>query len=482
MHSVKRIILLATAGFYGATGYAQDSTMQANGQTYTLQQCVDIAIKNNTNVRTAQFTMENDKALYQQAVGSMLPFASASINHQNYNGRSINPYTNSYITQGQTTATYSISAQVALWNASSLQHYLRQNSDAYKAGKLDMQQARDNAAIQVILDYLGVLSDQELLNAAKAQAEATKEQVRVYEVKNQEGSIAPGDYYTLKGQLGQNIVAVTSAKNTLENAKLTLSKDMNIEYSSSMVLTPVSDTTILEPYGSSVEDIYATALRTLPMVKSADLKERSALNGIKATRGALWPTLYLGGGAGTNYSNLATTEQYTNTTQVQTDGYVTVGGAQVPVFAPQDNFATKTLGYGNQLSNNIDYYVGIQLSIPILNGLSSRTRLRQAKITEEQNAFNRTTTHIQLRQAVETDYVNMAASFDTYKTLRQEVDDYTQSYNAASVKLDAGTISTYDFVIAKNNLDAANLNLIASKYNYILQTKILDYYLGRLTF
>jgi outer membrane protein len=483
MYKVKRTILLAVAGFYGAAGYAQDSSRPESGQTYNLQQCVAIAIRNNATVKTSQFTMEGDKATYQQAVGNMLPFASASITpYESYNGRSINPYTYSYVSQGQTTAAYSVSASLVLWNGSSLQRFLRQTHEAYKAGEMDLQYTKDLAAIQVILDYLSVLSDQELLNLAKAQADATREQVRVDSEKNQAGSIAPGDYYTLKGQLGANDVAVTTAKNVLENAKLTLSKDMNIEYSSSMALIPVADTVILAPYGSNVEDIYSYALHNLPVVKSADLKEQSALNGIKGARGSLFPTLYLTGGATTNYSNLATTEQYLNTSQVNTGQYVTIGGAQVPVFAPEDNYASKNLGYGNQITNNIAYYIGIGVNIPILNGLSARTRLRQAKINEEQTTFNKTTTRIQLRQAVETDYVNMIAAFDTYKTLRQEVDDYTQSFNAASAKLDAGTISAFDFVIAKNNLDGANLNLISAKYNYILQTKILDYYLGRLTF
>ena len=36
--------------------------------------------------------------------------------------------------------------------------------------------------------------------------------------------------------------------------------------------------------------------------------------------------------------------------------------------------------------------------------------------------------------------------------------------------------------IAKNNFDQANLNLIIAKYDYVLRSKILDYYSGKLTF
>jgi len=37
-----------------------------------------------------------------------------------------------------------------------------------------------------------------------------------------------------------------------------------------------------------------------------------------------------------------------------------------------------------------------------------------------------------------------------------------------------------DYTVAKNKLDAANINLISARYDYILRMKILDYYQGKL--
>jgi len=47
--------------------------------------------------------------------------------------------------------------------------------------------------------------------------------------------------------------------------------------------------------------------------------------------------------------------------------------------------------------------------------------------------------------------------------------------------LDAGVITSVDFIIAKNNLDAAKLNLISARYDYFIYSKILDYYQGKLS-
>jgi outer membrane protein len=35
-----------------------------------------------------------------------------------------------------------------------------------------------------------------------------------------------------------------------------------------------------------------------------------------------------------------------------------------------------------------------------------------------------------------------------------------------------------DYLLAKNRLDQANLNLVVARYDYVLRTKVLDFYNG----
>lgn len=50
------------------------------------------------------------------------------------------------------------------------------------------------------------------------------------------------------------------------------------------------------------------------------------------------------------------------------------------------------------------------------------------------------------------------------------------SFRTAEVRIGQGAISTFDYVIAKNNLDHVLINLVSIKYNYLLRTKLLDFY------
>lgn len=456
---------------------AQDTA----GQVYNLQQCIDIAIKNNPDVKQAQFNLEADKVNRMQAHAEMLPGISGSISRSIFNGKSINPYTNTYVNQQYTADNYGLNASVILWHGFSILNFVKQNSLTYEAGKNDLQNAKDQLTISVILDYLTVLNDEEQLKMAKEQVAVTQHQVDRLTILNSKGDIAPSELYDMRGQLAGNELTVINTNNSLNTARLNLSQLMNIPYSPGMQLIPL-ETTILSPYRGTIDEIYQYALHHLAVVKAAELHDESAKVAIKSARGDMLPTLSLFGGLGTNYSSAASISQLTNTTEQETANYVKYNGDKLPVYTMVPEYESNKVPYGTQWTNNFNSNIGLSLSIPILNGLQARSRVKLAKINQEQTAFQQNTVKLQLRQAIERDYVNMTNAYDTYKKLVQQVADYSESFREAKVKFEAGAINSVDFVIAENNMNQAELNLISAKYNYIVQTKVLDYFRGSLSF
>jgi outer membrane protein len=468
-------ILLILLAFAASTRTnAQDSPSAAN--IYTLQQCVETAFKNNADVKQAELLAESARINYNQSQTTMLPDLNAGISHSSYNGRSINPYTNSYINEQNNAASYSLQSSVVLWNGCSLHNYMKQNELNYEAGKMDAQNAKDKITISIILNYLYVLSTQEQLNIALAQVEATQKKVELLEIKNEQGAITPADLYDMKGQLANDELSVVSTKNSLESAKLTLAQLMNIPYSENMKLLAISDDAFLQPYNASISEVYDNALNHLALVKSADLKVAGAAKNIKAIKGQMLPTLYLSGGIYTNYSSTANTQEFVSTTDVQTADYVMLNNTKNPVYTPQSTYNSIPINYGSQLNNNFNSAVNLGLQIPLLNGLQVRNKLKQAKVAQEQLTVEAQHTRDLLRKAIELDFVNMNSDYSSYKILLKQVDDFKQSFRAAEVRFEQGAISTVDYVIAKNNFDRVLINLVSIKYNFILRTKLLDFY------
>ena len=142
----------------------------------------------------------------------MLPFISGNINHGISQGKTIDPFTNSYVNQNLSYADYGLNGQVALWNAGSIRNNIRANSLNYQASKMDFQQQKDNITISVILAYLQVLNNNEQLNAAQQQLEVSRKQVERLEVLNKDGAVSPADLYNLKGDYGTNQLNVVKSK------------------------------------------------------------------------------------------------------------------------------------------------------------------------------------------------------------------------------------------------------------------------------
>ena len=84
-----------------------------------------------------------------------------------------------------------------------------------------------------------------------------------------------------------------------------------------------------------------------------------------------------------------------------------------------------------------------------------------------------------MQQDVEEAHINMSVAFNRYKSLIEQVNAYQRSFEAAEAKFNAGVGNSIDYLTVKNNLYRSNNNLIAAKYDYILRTKILDYYQGK---
>ena len=452
------------------------------GKVWSLKQCIDSALKNNPTVKGVEFTARTAQLNWQQQRATMLPSVSAYANYGSNAGKSINNYTNTYVNEQYNSGYAQVTGSLVLFNGFSIQNFIRQYALNYQADKMDWQQAKDQMTINVILAYLSVLSTQEQLNLAQQQADATLKKVGFMETQNNEGAIAPSDLTDIKGQLGSDELTVVTTKNSLEAFKLSLAQLMNVPYSPTMQIEPLGQDLTPTAYDATVDQIFQNARQNLAQVKAATLHLASAEKGVQATRGNMAPTLALQGQVNTNYSTAATTQPYLNTTDAQTKQYVTVGGTKEFVFSPTDNFGpSQKISFNDQFNNNVFTFVGLSLNIPILNGLKLRTQYKQAQVTRDQAAFTANTTLITLRQAVESYYVTMMSDFRSYSILAKQVQNYEESYRAAEIKYDAGALKSLDYIIYKTNVDKARLNFIASKYNYILQTKVLDYFQGKLS-
>jgi outer membrane protein len=323
------------------------------------------------------------------------------------------------------------------------------------------------------------LNFQDQLVIARKTADVDAKQVERLQVQNQAGAISPATLTDLQGQYASDQVNVVNAVNNLENAKVTLYGYLNINYQkdASYEMIPLDANTL--EYGSTSDSIFQTALTIIPNIKANDLRVRSYQKGIAAARGKLYPQLSFFGNLNSNYNSIATAA-INGTDFITTTGeFVTVGGTDYDVntIAKQQ----QKISFGTQFKNNRYEAIGLSLNIPILNYLTARNNIKTMKISLQNAKVTANASRNQLQQQVESAWQNMNAAYGQYKGYLDQVKAFEESFRTAEIRFNNGVITSVDYVIAKNHVDQANVNLTASRYNYIFRTKILDYYRGTLT-
>ncbi|HEU4469676.1 MAG TPA: TolC family protein [Flavisolibacter sp.] len=423
------------------------ATADVFAQTYSLQQCIDSAAARNIPVKQAGLLTEAAAVNWKQARANLLPDLNASVNHNINSGRSIDPFTNTYVTQSVNAASYGISSGVVVFNGLTLQHLVRQNAYAYHASKMEWQQSRDELVLNVILSYLQVLNSEDQLQLALRQAQTSQQAVARLRVMDSMGAIRPSDLSDLRGQLMNDELSILNARTQLETNKLNLSQLMNKAYDPGMRLERIDTGEFFTAYPSGPAEVYNQALDRFAQVKAVELRKKSAQYALKSVRGQLYPTLTLGGGINTNYSSLA-------------------------------KDATGKIPYGSQLTNNRFSSFGLGLNIPIFNSFAVRNRIRLADITVRNNELVEENTKRLLLQQIDQAYLNMTNAYDRYRLLLQQTGAYQESFRAAEARFNAGVGTSIDYLTAKDRLDRANVNLVNARYDFVLRKKILDYYAG----
>ena len=442
---MKRIFLLLMLHFLLHTG----AMGQENLKALSLERAIEIAMANNLLVRQSNIQLAAAKVDYSQARANLLPDVNAAVTHGINQGRSIDPFTNSYIDQEIRFGAYGVGASLLLFNGLNVQQTIRQNSLAYDASKLELEQARDNLSLSIMLTYLQVLNNEDVVEMARKQVAVTQEQLNRLETLNEQGAIGPPVVAELRGQLKGEELALVNAKQALELAKLALAQLMNVPYSPAMQLERVEVETLMDGQGAPAPgEVYTAAVNQLALVKAAHYRQQSAAAGVRAARALYYPSLFLNGNINSNYSSAAT-----------------INGEEI--------------FYNDQLRNNLFSSVSLSLRIPILNAFSTHYGVRRAKLNLQQAGLAEETTRVQLRQDVEQAELNFTNARERYQILQDQEKAFAEAFRAAEIRFNAGAGTPVDYLIAKNNLDRSRINLLTAKYDYLLRLKILDFYTGK---
>ncbi|MEL6810954.1 MAG: TolC family protein [Bacteroidota bacterium] len=467
-----KIIIFKLIVLMSAVSYAQEISKE----TYSLEECISVALQNNLDLKSANLRANSAKINHQQAKANLLPSVNGNFNLGVNDGRSIDPFTNDFITQELTFSNMGLNLNMTVFNGFRLLNAAKQNGLNRQASQLEIEAAKQDLVLNVTLAYLQVLNSKAILELNKQRFEATSKQLKIQEefFKNESGN--PADYADILGQIANDETNILTSESSLNNANVNLIRLLNLPEGA--VIDPEEIILDFKEYALSADEVYQESLQHLASFKANELRIEAAKKGVSVAKAQFTPEVSFFAGINTNYSSVAETFSATGTSIVETGEFVTVDGEDLPVFEESTSFESQNIGYSDQLDNNLNTVIGVAVSIPLINGFSAKNNVALEKIRVEESLVQLEQTHLEIKNAIVQVHFDMEAAFHRYKSLENQVKAYQESFRINEIRFNNGVSNFLNYITSKNNLDNAKINLTNAKFEYWLRVKILDYYRG----
>ncbi len=413
----------------------------------SLRSCVDLALERNLVLQNQSLIEERAALGYTRAWQGRLPSLNASLGHGLSEGKSIDPSTNQFISKRFTSGNQELNTSVVLFDGLGMLYDIRQQASHSDAAQKEREGAAMGLKLDVILAYMQVWTAQDILTQATTNMLTTAEQLKRSTTLHQQGAIAPGDYFDIKGQYAAEASNINTLKRILFESRIALASLMNIAEHDLGDLEPVNR--LLPGFGDvamQAEQLYQAAQIALPDYQALESRIRAADYGIKYAKSAYFPRLTFNAGLNSQYSGTST------------DSYI------------------------KQVDNNLGKYLSFGLSIPIFNGFKVRNQVKEAKLNYRNQEIENEQKKLELLKQTTKTVFDYKQSFENIRLLNEQVQNYKESFRIAQVRFDQGDINSVTYIISKNKYEEAQSKLTIAEYQLTLQRYTMDYYQGKLGF
>lgn len=451
MKIIKNRFLFAITLLLGFTSLAQT-------KKWTIQECVEYALKNNISIKQAELDVRLADVDKKAAIAAFFPNLNSNLGHSWNIGANTNPVTNARENQTTQYTQFGLSSSVDIYNGLQNHNRLRKAKFSQLARQYQLTKMQDDISLYVANAYLDILFNRENLKVQQTQLANDEKQLGRSQELVDAGMVPRGDLLDMKATVASDKQRLVTAENALLISRLSLAQLLRLEDFKDFDIADVD----LEPVASPVmaetpETIVNKANEVRVEIKIAKANLDIAERDIKIAQGALQPSLAFGYNFGTNAS--------------YSDRIIGVDPSGVPIIAGP-------LPVFDQFSNNKGHNFGLQLSVPIFNGFSAKNNVERSKIAYERskNAFDQA--KVDLETNVYKAITDTRGALNTYEASVAAFEARQEAFNYAKEKYAVGMMTAFDFNQAQLLFTNSQSDMLRAKYDYIFKTKVVELYFG----
>ncbi|MBL8000044.1 MAG: TolC family protein, partial [Candidatus Kapabacteria bacterium] len=405
---------------------------------YTLDDCLKIAADANLDIQNAALAFNSQATQVTVAFGQFLPSVTANMGYNRQlnveGGRTINVGGQIFTIGGVQPNSYNMSAVASynIFNGFGREANYNRAHHELDAAEYTLQRTRQQISYQIRSQFLAVLRSMQVVNIRKENIELGKKEVERMKALNEAGRVPIGNVYTQEADLGSRELDAVNAENQLNQAKTQLlatlaqPPDQRAEFMQSSFSAQLSDDVPIDfrreigSYGAAVQRAMAKRMDAL----STNARIEAAQSNVTAARSNYMPTLNANGGW--SWSN-----------------------------TEFDRF-----------SENGRYFVGFNLSVPILDNYNASSQVQQAGIQLQQREIDRQQQELRIKTEVQTAFLNLDATEKQLEITQRALKSADQNFKSATERLAAGAATVIDYITANTQLVNAKINRVNAVYSY----------------
>ncbi len=435
-------------------------TYSVNAQkVLTLEQCIQLALEKNLQIKQAQITQNIAKVNFEQSKYNYLPDWNASLNWTRTFGTSFDQITFQRIQRSSTFSTPRVSFFWTLF-AGFANHYIKkQQFYNYATSEQAVEVAKNTVIMNVFGNYLLIIFDTENLKVAEKRLESLNKQLEKMKALVDAGLRNSNEILNLNAQIANEKLNIVNLENQLKKDKLTLlqlieEEDINGDF----VFPELPDLNINQKL-PNLEELIQKAIQNLPEMKQASMKLEANIFARKLSFANRLPIISFNGGMGSSYSSN--------------------GG--IAVFDPLTFrfVGLKRTSYFEQISDNFNQNLGLTLNIPIFSRWQNIKAYKIAEYNIKSAELELEITKNTITKQVQQAYLDAINAQTRYHAVEEQLKALTAAYEFAEQRYNAGSIDFYTYYETFGSKYKAESDLIQAKYEFWLRLKILELYQGK---
>ena len=447
--TIGRFLVTTCLALVAAGTSAQTATEAAETPyTWTLQECIDWAKKQNITVQRNKVNVRSSQVALQDAKANRLPTVNFSTSQyvsnrpfqESYSGV-IGTEVVSFSNKNSYSGNYSVDASMNLYNGGQTKNNIRLaeiNSQIAElqvlASELNIEEQITQLYVQILYSQDAVEHDDELIALAQSQLEQAR-------ARKQAGLLNKADVSQFESQLAQNKYQKVADETTLDSYRLQLKQLMELDGDEKLQLA--------DP------QLTGNALADLP-------DKQTVFQNAVASRPEL------------KAHQLAMDRTYI-------DEEIAKAGKKPVINASAGISTTNSTGNGNmftQLKNQWSNGIGVSMIIPIWDHGKTKNAVARARLERESAYLDMVETQKNLWKTIENYWLQARNNQQRYVAAKEKADYCRESYDLTSEQFRLGLKNIVELTQDETNLSTAIQQMLQAKYEALLNIALLKYYNG----